>query len=170
MTEPRRERETIPPTGTEYDPRMGVPHIFGGVEHTGHPGETCVDAYAGPPRGLRKALLDVPHGVQPKVGLSSVAGWNRYDTDDEHVLHLWAHPMDVPAESWDFRAPKAGNELREMLTSAIDEFDNVRWDDIWAVLDGLAGDAGSELAHWSRKYVGYVRDDIEKALALADDQ
>jgi len=37
-----RPPETIPPAGTEYDPRMGVAHVIDGAEHAPHPGETCV--------------------------------------------------------------------------------------------------------------------------------
>lgn len=44
-------------------------------------------------RLLREALLAVPR----QVGI----GWNRYDTDDEHVLHLWTDQ----GESFDIRVP-----------------------------------------------------------------
>jgi hypothetical protein len=33
-------------------------------------------------KALRVALLAIPVGAHD--------GWNRYDTDDTHVLHLWA--------------------------------------------------------------------------------
>jgi hypothetical protein len=45
----------------------------------------------------RRTLLVVPVGVHTEA----TSGWNRYDTDDEHVLHLWAND-----ESWDFRMPR----------------------------------------------------------------
>ncbi len=41
-------------------------------------------------RALRDALLGLPHGVYE--------GANRYDTDNEHVLHLWRD-----GESFDIR-------------------------------------------------------------------
>jgi len=53
-------------------------------------------------------------------------------------------------------------EIGEAATSALDEFDNVRWDDIWARVDASGDD---DLAHASRKYVGYVRADIERIIA-----
>jgi hypothetical protein len=33
-------------------------------------------------KALREALLLIPLGAHD--------GWNRYDTDEKHVLHLWA--------------------------------------------------------------------------------
>ena len=44
-------------------------------------------------RPVREVLLSVPLGAHD--------GWNRYDTDDEHVLHLWAD-----SESFDIRVPR----------------------------------------------------------------
>lgn len=52
-------------------------------------------------RALREALLALP--------ITVFEGANRYDTDDEHVLHLWGG-----GESWDIRLPKAAaSELSE---------------------------------------------------------
>lgn len=42
---------------------------------------------------LREALESLPTAVYE--------GANRYDTDDEHVLHLWRD-----GQSWDIRLPK----------------------------------------------------------------
>ena len=42
---------------------------------------------------LVKALEDLPSGTY--------LGANRYDTDDEHVLHLWRD-----GQSWDLRVPR----------------------------------------------------------------
>ena len=56
---------------------------------------------------LREALTAIPLGTMPKPGLSSVAGWNRYDTDDEHVLHLFESHETGRGMSWDIRAPRA---------------------------------------------------------------
>lgn len=44
-------------------------------------------------KALRDALLSLP--------LAVFEGANRYDTDDEHVLHLWAG-----GQSWDIRLPR----------------------------------------------------------------
>lgn len=41
--------------------------------------------------------LDLPHGVYE--------GANRYDTDDEHVLHLWRG-----GRSWDLRVPRSPDD------------------------------------------------------------
>jgi len=52
--------------------------------------------------------------------------------------------------------------LREALDSAVEEFDNILWEDIWR---SLSDHGDRELASWSRKYVAYLRDDIDKARA-----
>jgi len=44
-------------------------------------------------RFLRAALQGIPHGAHE--------GWNRYDTDDEHVLSLWAD-----GQTWDLRVTR----------------------------------------------------------------
>lgn len=44
-------------------------------------------------RTLRRALLELPFGIYQA---------NRYDTDDELVLHLWKD-----GESWDIRLKKS---------------------------------------------------------------
>jgi hypothetical protein len=44
-------------------------------------------------KALREAMESLPVGVYE--------GANRYDTDDEHVLHLWKD-----GQSWDVRLPK----------------------------------------------------------------
>lgn len=53
------------------------------------------------------------------------------------------------------------NEIVTMHTSiqsAIDELDNIRWHEI----SGLLVKAGrEELAEWTDKYLGYVRDDLD---------
>jgi len=46
---------------------------------------------------LSNAVIDLPFGVYE--------GANRYDTDDEHVLHLWRG-----GQSWDIRLPRAKPE------------------------------------------------------------
>lgn len=48
---------------------------------------------------LREVLTAIPQGAHD--------GWNRYDTDNEHVLHLWAD-----GESWDIRVPKQRPSVR----------------------------------------------------------
>lgn len=52
--------------------------------------------------GLRVQLLAIPLGAG---GITS-AGWNRYDTDDEYVLHLWSGTWEPSGQSWDIRVPK----------------------------------------------------------------
>jgi hypothetical protein len=47
---------------------------------------------------LRAALLALPPGAHD--------GWNRYDTDTEHVLHLWAD-----GESFDIRVDRIADPL-----------------------------------------------------------
>jgi len=42
---------------------------------------------------MRRELASLPNGV--------FEGANRYDTDTEHVLHLWRD-----GQSWDIRVPK----------------------------------------------------------------
>ena len=83
-----------------------VPHVPGCNDVQ----DAVVAALVPPPAapGLREALKGIPQGVRPSPGLSSVAGWNRYDTDDELVLHLWANDQHSPGgQSWDVRIPKA---------------------------------------------------------------
>lgn len=53
--------------------------------------------------------------------------------------------------------------LRAALDSAVSEFGNIRWDDVWAIVKA----ADPELARWTAKYLGYVLADIERARALA---
>jgi len=50
----------------------------------------------------REQLLAIPHGVVVPDSQHLTMGWNRYDTDDEHVLHLW----DGHGVSYDIRSPK----------------------------------------------------------------
>jgi len=44
-------------------------------------------------RPVREALLTVPLGAHN--------GWNRYDTDNEHVLSLW-----TDGQTWDIRVSR----------------------------------------------------------------
>jgi hypothetical protein len=52
--------------------------------------------------------------------------------------------------------------IGEAATSALDELDNIRWDDIWA---GLIEAGKDDLAAFAMSYVSYVRDDIQKVIA-----
>lgn len=47
--------------------------------------------------GLREQLIAIP---QMNANTSD-SGWNRYDTDDSHVLHVWSG-----GKSWDVIVPK----------------------------------------------------------------
>jgi hypothetical protein len=49
---------------------------------------------------LRYQLRDLPTGV--------FEGANRYDTDDEHVLHFWRD-----GKSWDVRWPRTARQALE---------------------------------------------------------
>ena len=51
---------------------------------------------------LRGQLLAIPLGAGGTTG----AGWNRYDTDDELVLHLWSGTWEPGGQSWDIRVSK----------------------------------------------------------------
>ena len=42
---------------------------------------------------FEKMVTDIPHGNHP--------GWNRYDTQDTHTLHIWAD-----GKSYDILVPK----------------------------------------------------------------
>ena len=52
---------------------------------------------------VRRQLLAMPLGPN---GITS-AGWNRYDTDNEHVLTMWLDTWEPQGRSWDIRIPKA---------------------------------------------------------------
>ena len=55
------------------------------------------------------------------------------------------------------------SDVERHLDSALVEFDNVRWDDVWAAM--LANADDDDLMRMTRKYVDYIRADIVKARA-----
>jgi hypothetical protein len=67
---------------------------------------------------LRALLLDIPPGTS-YTDLGDMGGWNRYDTDDTIVLHLWRG-----GRSWDITLPLAAAEAApldvERLARALD--------------------------------------------------
>ena len=77
----------------------------------------------------------------------------------------------IPREDFDAARsaspdPDAGEHvdvvaIGEAASSALNELDNIRWDDIWEAL-GIA--ERPDLAEWTRSYVGYVRADIQKVI------